>query len=98
MTCLVIKVSEAPETIWAWRDAEYDATLWNDHGDKRYTPKIAVEYTRKDCVDALIEEAVKAERDRCLVAFTDLRFPAISPQTQKMIEQIAAAIRKGKDQ
>lgn len=38
----------APDRIWAWKDKDWDATLWNNHGDPRYTPKQAAEYIRAD--------------------------------------------------
>lgn len=42
------KGKHTPERIWAWKDPEYDVMLWNQHGDKRYTPSIAAEYVRAD--------------------------------------------------
>ena len=42
----------APETIWAWTDKEYDAKVWNDHGDARYTPTAAVPHVPKADLEA----------------------------------------------
>ena len=42
----------APGTIWVWTAKEYDAKLWNDHGDQRYTPAVAVPHVPKAELEA----------------------------------------------
>jgi hypothetical protein len=49
-------MTDAPETIYAWADCEYEVGVWNGHGDKRYTPDQAKEYTRTDISQARIAE------------------------------------------
>ena len=56
----------APERIWAWKDTEFEATLWNTHGDTRYTPDFAEEYIRADIAnaerDALLKRVGAADK------------------------------------
>ncbi len=65
-------MSDAPERIWAWKDSEYDATLWNAHGDDRYTPLSATSYVRADRIleleadNALLREALVGLNDEAM--------------------------------
>ena len=71
-------MTDTPERIWAWKDSEYDATLWNDHGDKRYTPLKAAKYIRADLVHADAELA-KQHHAEAFGAGVDSAAPKVKP-------------------
>jgi hypothetical protein len=82
-------MSDLPESIWADPpDIFDDMSIWYNYPTKGQT-----QYIRADTVQAQIDAAVTAERERCAkVAFG---FGAVDMLAEHKPFAIAAAIRKG---
>jgi hypothetical protein len=82
-------MSDLPEFVWADPpDIFDDMSIWYNYPTKGQT-----QYIRADAVQAQIDAAVKAERERCAkVAFG---FGAVDMLTEHKPFAIAADIRKG---